>query len=90
MSQQWSPLKGAIDGGKPLVEVILGESQWFDPGLVSAAGASSDPFVIFEPDVPTAVGKANHGAFISCAAALFLQVVFRFLQQLLNSLISHG
>ena len=51
---------------------ILGESQWFDPGLVSAGEASSDPFVIFEPDVPTAVGKANHGAFISCAAALFL------------------
>ena len=69
------PLKGAIDASKPMVPV---------------ADASGDPFVILEPDVPTAVGEANHRAFISYAAALFFQVVFRFLQQLLNSLISHG
>jgi len=72
------------------MEAILGESLWIDPGLFSVAGASGSPFIILEPDIATAVGEANHGAFISCAAALFLQVVFRFLQQLLNSLIIHG
>ena len=35
--------------------------------MVPVADASGDPFVILEPDVSTAVGEANHGAFIGHA-----------------------
>ena len=48
-----------------LTKTIPSQSGWIDPALVLVARASGRPFIIFEPDVPSAVGQPNDGAFIS-------------------------